>query len=165
MYLGRVGQERKCRLAGDIIGADFYLRQLTHMEVMLEFGGALKYILWDCEGGTSDGSKSVYGTEVTEELDRMRREAWAEAGDPDRPRMINNRTELPNYIVGGPDIYERQALLEDATSRAAEAQRMLEEALADQVYAKTGERYDRWAGRGEGEGESEGDAADPVAGV
>ena len=140
LYLGRIAMERRDRLAGDIPAADFYLRQLTHMEVLLELGGGGKHLLWLAEGNVpaapaSHEPEPIYATELTERLDARRREAWAAAGEPDRPAPLGNRRQLPHGIMGGPDLKARQALLEDARTRAAEAQRMLEEALGDQVKA------------------------------
>lgn len=163
LYGARIASERACRLSGDIVAADFYLRQLTHMEVLLELGGGGRHLLWWAEGGNgrgdhpANGGESVYGTEVSELLDARRREIWAEAGEPDRPRLTTGRTSLPHGLAGGPDLEQRRALLEDARTRAAAAQAMLEQALADQVAALTGPGMGRKEG-GEGEEECEASA-------
>jgi hypothetical protein len=149
LYGARVAAERRCRLDGDIVAADFYLRQLTHMEVLLELGGGGKHLLFWAEGGTGagdhpcNGGEPVYGTEVTELLDAHRREAWAKAGEPDRPKLTTGRAGHPHGITGGPDLEARKRLLKDAKSRAATAQAMLEEALADQVRARARRNYER----------------------
>jgi hypothetical protein len=142
LYGRRIGQERKARLEGDVIAADFYLRQLTHMEVLLELGGGGKHLLYWAEGGNGSGEHPPYNsgtkiaaTELTENLDARRREAWAEAGEPDRPRAFGNREVLHNGMLGGPDLAEREAALKDARRRAAEAQLMWEQAVRDQIAA------------------------------
>ena len=140
LYAARIRQERQNRLAGNIPAADFYLRQLTHMEVLLELGRGAKFLLLLADGGADErpGSSSeghVYATETTEKLDALRREAWAKAGEPDRPIFPHRSEAWPNGIPGGPDLREREALLKDARARAAQAQRDLEAALYDQVQA------------------------------
>lgn len=144
LYFGRIAMERRNRLAGNIIAADFYLRQLTHMEVLLEVGDGVQLLLYLAEGRIAAAPadfdpEPLYATELTERLDAGRREAWAEAGEPDRPVHPGNRHAFPSALAGGPDVEERQARLNEARARAAEAQLMLEEALRDQVYAYTGE--------------------------
>lgn len=143
LYRGRVGIERRARLEGDVVAADFYLRQLTHMEVLLELGGGGKYLLWLANGKAGSGpgadhSNAVYATEITERLDAHRRAAWSAAGDPDRPASLGNRTQLAGGMVGGRDMNEREAALKDARERAAAAQRLWEEAIRDQVAALGG---------------------------
>ena len=83
--------------------------------------------------------QAVCGTRTTEKLDALRREAWAKAGEPDRPNLSANREAWPSGMIGGPDKKQREALLNDARARAAQAQRMLEEALYDQVAAMSPE--------------------------
>ena len=144
LYAGRVRMERENRLAGNIPAADFYLRQLTHMEVLLELGRGAKFLLLLADGGGDErpGSSSeghVYATETTQKLDALRRESWAKAGEPDRPDLPGNREAWPSGMPGGPDMKQREALLKDARARAAQAQRDLEAALADQVRALSGE--------------------------
>jgi hypothetical protein len=142
LYGKRIGQERKARLEGNVIAADFYLRQLTHMEVLLELGGGGKHLLFWAEGGNGSGEdppfnsgKRIAATQVTENLDAMRREVWAEAGEPDRPAPFGNREVLHGGMWGGPELEQRQAKLADARARAAQAQRDWEQAVRDQVEA------------------------------
>ncbi len=142
LYGHRIRAEREARLAGNIPAADFFLRQLTHMEVLLELGGGGKHLLYWANGNAGSGpgddqSNAIYATEVSEMLDSIRRESWAEAGEPDRPKLTPGRRPLPTHMCGGPDMAERQRLLTEARARAAQAQLMLEEALADQVRALT----------------------------
>lgn len=142
LYGARIGQERQARLEGNVIAADFYLRQLTHMEVLLELGGGGKYLLWWADGGNGSGEdpphnsgRKIAATEITEHLDALRREGWAETDEPDRPAAFGNREVLHGGIRGGPDLAEREAALKDARARAAEAQRMWEAAVRDQCAA------------------------------
>ena len=83
--------------------------------------------------------QAVCGTRTPEKLDALRREAWAKAGEPDRPILPHRFEAWPSGTPGGPDRREREALLKDARARAAQTQAMLEEALKDQVRALIGE--------------------------
>lgn len=134
LYGGRVRLERQKRLEGDIVAADFYLRQLTHMEVLLELGGGGKYLLWWANGGNGSGEDphnkgvEITATAITEELDALRRQAWAAADEPPRPNLPEGRTLASDYMQGGPDVKDREARVKAARAKAAEAQRMWEEA-------------------------------------
>jgi hypothetical protein len=142
LYHGRILLERRKRLEGEIIAADFYVRQATHMEVLLELGGGGKHLLAMANGAFGPGmaeeyeEKHVYSTAVSRQLDALRREAWAEAGEPPRPALTGNTYVLPNYVRGGPDFNAREAALADAKRRAALAQAMWEQALQDQIAAR-----------------------------
>ena len=142
MYGKRIGQERKARLEGNVVAADFYLRQLTHMEVLLELGGGGKHLLWWANGGNGSGEDPPFNsgvhitaTQLTENLDALRREAWAELEEPDRPKLLGNREPMNHAMWGGPDRAERERLLQDARERAARAQREWEQAVRDQAEA------------------------------
>ena len=144
LYGGRIRMERTSRLAGDVVAADFYLRQLTHMEVLLELGGGGKHLLYWANGNegagpAADHSKAVYGTDVTQMLDGHRRAGWAAAGEPDRPAALGNRTQLGSGMEGGPDLRARERALKDARERAAAAQLAWEQAVRDQVAAMSPE--------------------------
>ena len=144
LYQGRVTLERRCRLRGDVVGADFYLRQLTHMEVLIELGGGGKFLLWWANGGNGsrdcqqNGGEEIATTELTRRLDTIRRECWEKASEPDRP-PIDPRPVMPcGAMAGGPDIVERERAMQDARARAAAAQIMWEEAVRDQAAARAG---------------------------
>lgn len=145
LYGHRLATERECRRAGNIVAADFYLRQATHMEVLLELGGGGKHLLWWANGGEGPGpgadhSKAIYATEITEMLDSARRKAWERDGEPMRPPSPGYR-HLPHgtEIHGGPDLKDREERVKAARAKAAEAQRLWEEAALEEAEARLGE--------------------------
>ena len=86
LYDAKVRTERQARLEGDLVEADFALRQLTHIEVLLEAGGAAQALIDRVNRDPfAQDSRDVYATRLTDMLDEIRREAWARAGEPQRP--------------------------------------------------------------------------------
>jgi hypothetical protein len=84
-YLLKVEGERRARLAGRIPEADFYLRQLTMLEVALDVtsGDGMK-ILKDARRAGHD-LLSIAETEMSRLLGRVRRRHWQAEGEPPRP--------------------------------------------------------------------------------
>lgn len=88
-YMIKVEQEREARLAGEVVRADFTLRQLTCIEVMLDLM-ALKLesngweMLRQARMG-KHGLLDIAETDMSRCLDAARREVWAEMDEPDRP--------------------------------------------------------------------------------
>ena len=158
LYLGRIRMERQQRLAGNVTAADFYLRQLTHMEVLLELGGGGKHLLWMADNAKwvndqlirdDEATRArlyapgapVHRTAVTDRLDTERRELWAAMGDPLRPELPWNWAPPPSGIVGGPDFKAREQKLHAAHAKAATAQKLWEEAAKEEWEARTGEPW------------------------
>ena len=88
-FMRKVVAEREARLAGEIVAADFYLRQITFMEVLLEmtskaFGWDVHAVLANLRRGDRHATEIV-NTELTDWLDRSRRAWWAQEGEPERP--------------------------------------------------------------------------------
>ena len=85
-YLLKLRQEREARLEGRIVAADFYVRQLTWIEVALDLmgsGGGLELL---CEFRKDDHHViHIAETPFSRILDEARREKWAELGEPLRP--------------------------------------------------------------------------------
>ncbi|MDQ8758329.1 hypothetical protein RCO27_19035 [Sphingosinicella sp. LHD-64] len=86
-YILKLAAEREARLEGRIAAADFYARQLTHIEVSLDLmsGGEG----WDAVMGFRHEGLSL--TQIAETpfsrlLDDARRAFWDNAGEPERPR-------------------------------------------------------------------------------
>lgn len=89
-YSNRVQLEREHRRAGEIEDADFYSRQLTHIELLLEHGGVARELI-DMVEGVSDPARpwtmstgvSIVRSPLTDLLQTMRAEAWRriEAGE------------------------------------------------------------------------------------
>lgn len=88
-FMRKVAVERQARLAGEIVAADFYLRQITHIEVMLDllsshFGFDPNDVLRDLRRGRH-GLLKIAATEFSDTLDAARRAWWCEEGEPERP--------------------------------------------------------------------------------
>lgn len=142
-YAMKVGQERTARLAGKIVAADYYLRQLTWIEVAIDLIGT---------GGVNVLAEfrhrdhhliAIAETPFSRLLDEARRIKWAELGAPPRPEHPPRRylvqhdgyaTEPNEYTGGGrPGTDEEQlAAFKEQHRRDAEAQIAWEaEALED----------------------------------
>lgn len=82
-YRKKLQQERECRLAGRIVEADYYVRQLTFIETALDLGVAADALHDLFRSGEADIFHTI-GTPMSILLDRLRRDYWREKGEPDR---------------------------------------------------------------------------------
>lgn len=82
-YRRKVQQERECRLAGRIVEADYYVRQLSFIEIALDLGGRAEALHDLFRSGDLDVFHTI-GTPMSVLLDRVRRDCWREKGEPDR---------------------------------------------------------------------------------
>jgi hypothetical protein len=83
-YWLKLGQERKARLEGRIVAADFYVRQLTWLEVALDVGGRSVELLEALRrGGFEVGD--IVATPMSVLLDDARRLYWHKEDEPGRP--------------------------------------------------------------------------------
>jgi hypothetical protein len=88
-WLGKVEQERQARLAGQVVAADFYLRQVTFFEITFDLmceglGQDAWAIMSDLRRGGTHVTQ-IAATPMSQILDERRREMWAKMGEPDRP--------------------------------------------------------------------------------
>lgn len=161
MYWIKVKAERRCRLEGRILDADFYVRQLTAIEIacdLSEHGGKLLAELK--RGGV--GYLDVEATPLSLYFDYLRRSHWAERGEAERPELPRV-AEIHDGVATGPtwpssarpglsyDDWRRQQNVEAAD--AAKAQLLWEE--------KARKDAAQWRARVEGAGER----AESAAGV
>lgn len=110
-FMRKVAAERQARLAGQIVAADFYLRQITMMEVMFDLtANSLGFdphsMLRKLQCG-SIHSREIVSTPFSDWLDRVRRDWWQSEGDPERPPhpdlrfLVTHRTtegECSTYV-------------------------------------------------------------------
>ena len=79
-FLGKVRQEREARLAGQVVAADFYLRQITFLEVAFDMmAEGLGLDGWELLGEFRRGGHGVLEiaeTPMSKALDDGRRELW-----------------------------------------------------------------------------------------
>lgn len=88
-FMGKVELERKARLAGQVVAADFYLRQITFIEIAFDLmSEGLGLDAWTMLGQlrrAGEGVLDLAETPMSRLLDAHRRELWAEMADPERP--------------------------------------------------------------------------------
>jgi len=91
-YAIKLKGEREARLRGEIVAADFYLRQLTHIEVMLDVvagsdadAGGLTILREAQLDG--HGLLRIAQTRMSKLLDDARHLYWIQQGDPPRPHV------------------------------------------------------------------------------
>ncbi len=84
-YRLKLEAERSCRLAGRIAEADFYLRQITMLEVAADVvgGNGMEVLKRARLGGY--GLLQIAETATSIFLDAARRTFWEDCGDPPRP--------------------------------------------------------------------------------
>ena len=143
-WLGKVEAERKARLEGDVVAADFYLRQLTFFEICFDLrseglGEDAFTLLSEFRRGGFHVVQ-IAATPFTQLLDAKRRELWAKLDEPDRPEFPPAR-----YLVAkdGFFIQSNQAALSKAQKKLpTSAQeklfraRMAEEAVAQAEWER-----------------------------
>lgn len=157
-YRKKFQQERACRLEGRIVEADYYVRQLTFIELVLDLGGHAEELFKMFRSGEIDIYRTI-GTPVSVWLDRVRRDHWREKGEPDRLPMpllgehddkrAKGRRESEYYNVVRDGDYEAWlARKERMAALQAEAQRLWEEkARADaEAWADRVKRADEGPG-------------------
>jgi hypothetical protein len=84
-YFSKLEQERQARLEGRIAEADFYVRQITCLEVSLDVvsGDGMAYLRdFRCLG---HDLLHIAETEMSKLLDQARRVHWEQCGEPPRP--------------------------------------------------------------------------------
>jgi hypothetical protein len=114
----KVGQERDCRLSGRIVEADFYLRQITALEVafdlMIEGQGDKGWtMLMEARRGTRN-LLEIADTYMARVLDQARRDQWAAMAEPGRPEPWPER-----YLLGDPAKVDARLEPHDATGKAS----------------------------------------------
>jgi hypothetical protein len=99
-YVLKLAAEREARLEGRIVAADFYARQLTHIEVGLDLlsGGEGFRAFMDFR---HDGMSLVRIAETpfSRLLDDARRDFWARAAEPERPRAAAHDLLVDHGLV------------------------------------------------------------------
>ena len=143
-----------------MIAADFYVRQLTQIEIILEAGGNALTVLRGLKLGDRE-PLDIVATPMSLLLDECRRRIWAEGDEPERPLLPplgdhDERTaagEHCSYTSSRDGDYQawvgRQA---DKRAVDREAQRLWEEKARAEAEA-----WARRESKGSDEGKAEGD--------
>src|SRR4030095_15497349 len=134
----KVQQERTARLAGEVVAADFYLRQATWVEVVLDLAQQGRGIdTWTWLANYRRDGHSLFDiaeTDFSRFLDLARRQVWSgEFERLDRPEhppeayLVHRNgysLEPQEFIQGGPDvnIEQKRRELEEKHRKAAEEQ-------------------------------------------
>lgn len=145
-YLIKVEEERKARLAGNIVAADFYVRQLTFIEVMFDLIGTDGFALLRDFRAQPFHLVDIVQTPISKILGDARRAKWAEMGEPPRPehppqdRLVDRgrfHTDRPEGTWGGREQSHEQQRQAFKDRHAIEAQKQLEwEAEARRDYER-----------------------------
>jgi hypothetical protein len=136
-YLMKLQAEREARLAGCIVEADYYVRQLSWLEVVLDLGGRGPDLLKRLRSGDLHPGE-VVATPVSLVLERIRRGYWAMMGEPERPPSPELGIIIDDEFATGPPLEgqrgdphlsdaEWRRRREEREALAAEAQRLWEE--------------------------------------
>jgi len=145
-YEAKVRSERHYRLTGQIVAADFALRQLTHIELILDCAGKTMQMidLWTQLPRTSPMASQVQleASPISAELDRIRRKVWDAAGEPPRPALPLDRRKCVHTGMGGNATFKER----DRARRAAEAR--IAEAQAEWEAAANEDTWERWKAGG-----------------
>ncbi|WBH16634.1 hypothetical protein [Sphingomonas radiodurans] len=138
-YTLKVAAERRDRIAGNIVGADFYLRQLSFWELILEGCGNRADLikLYTTREGLQPGDEVwVRAGPLSQTLDDIRREAWAAAGEPPRPPLDLRERYQWSGITGGSTVRERERARVEAQRQIAAAQAVWEACRSDETWAR-----------------------------
>ena len=133
-------------MAGRIVEADFYVRQLTVLELALDGAGDVKKLIALLSSGDPGRPLDIVATPMSLLLDKHRRDCWREQGEPDRfPLPDLGRHDA--YAAYGERGYSHHSGAEDGdykewqrrrdalAAERAEAQRLWEEKAAREAKA------------------------------
>ncbi|MEA3035752.1 MAG: hypothetical protein QOH04_1517 [Sphingomonadales bacterium] len=156
-YLLKLDAEREARLQGEIVVADFYVRQLTWLEVAIDLAGvgprAVEYLKGLKRGGRHAGD--IVATPMSNLLAKLRRLYWEGCDEPERPEPAALGRHDDEIATGQPPecqhwperdgpLFGSRAPHDEHLRRNAEAQRAWEEKASADAAA--------WRARLEAEG-------------
>ena len=137
-YEMKVRSERRFRLEGRIVEADYTLRQLTHIELVLDIGDETLAMIDRATGYDPKTDRTepepVVG-QVSLLLADIRQRAWKAVGDPPRPALPLHRSDaMESSISNGATYRDRTKARADAEARMAEAQAIWEAAASEETW-------------------------------
>jgi hypothetical protein len=144
LYEMKLRDERKARLAGRIVEADFYVRQLSFLEVFADLGDFGQELAELLKARHGRDLRDIVATPMSLLLNELRRHMWREKGEPERPPLPRLGRREGGFALGeppeseyrsgrdGPDYKAARQRTERACELRAEAQRLWEaRALAE----------------------------------
>lgn len=136
-YALKVQAERHHRLAGEVVAADYTLRQLTHIELILDCGGRGMALIdaWTHAARTG-GKPERWASATSRWLDDIRRAIWERTGEPPRPALPLDDEAPDHSLAGGPAHAERDKARRNAERRIAAAQAEWEAAATEEGWAR-----------------------------
>lgn len=153
-YVRKLEQERKARLEGRVTEADFYVRQLTVIEIGLDLGRAA-YDLFRGLKRRDFGLLYIAATPMSVMLDGLRRDYWAEKDEPERPPLSPLGEHDDDLSTGEPTYYTRERDGDHKEwSRRREEQRALRAEAQQAWEEKARADAEAWARREAGEARS-----------
>ena len=168
-YRLKLRAERECRLAGRIVEADFYVRQLTFIEVGMDLA-CNAYALYEMLSSGDLTPLRTVATPMSLLLDTLRRDYWREKGEPDRQPLPElgrhdgdaalGELSYNHYDPAFTDNRKWDRHRKALAAQRAEAQRLWEEKAAKDAEAWR-KRVEGEEGEAENGGEADGDGPDP----
>jgi hypothetical protein len=162
LYEGKLREERRLRLEGRIVAADFAVRQLTWLEVLFDLGGKAGQVLEALKRG-DHRPIHIVSTPMSELLGQVRRETWLEKGEADRPPPpalgqhdhLAAFGERAQYDAERDGDYREWCIRQMEQARlAAQAQRLWEEKAKAEAEAWAGREAAKAGEAAQGEAES-----------
>ncbi|HEX8486793.1 hypothetical protein [Sphingomonas sp.] len=134
LYFGKVGQEHAERRAGRWQAADFFLRQLTHIELILDLGGRSGELITRFTSDPEGKKSNLYASDLSHHLAAQRAEIWAAAKAQPRPPVRLPRV-LPSAGMWSGNTYAaREAARQACEARIAAAQDEWEAACEEATW-------------------------------
>jgi hypothetical protein len=150
-YLVKIQAERNSRLEGRIVEADYYVRQLTCIELVLDIGGRTQELLNTFRQGDLH-LVQLAATPGSSLLEKVRRAVWQEKGEADRPPPAPLGRHNEQYATGR-EHYDPER---DGDRRAWERRQEEKRRLAAEAQAE-------WEARARREAGNDNDNDDPDA--
>ncbi len=140
MYQQKVREERQYRLRGNVMSADVTLRQLTHLELYMEYAGLTEpEIMQFFDRAATD--PFPWETEASRAIAAHRIAAWAMDGEDDgnpllRPTPLSYGPKGPPHhaMMAGPNMRERTRARDQAEAQMAAAQRLWEACATEESW-------------------------------
>jgi hypothetical protein len=143
-YWIKLRQERDARLSGRIAEADYYIRQVTCLEVALDVVGGDGMEIFTAARMGQYNLFIIAETPMSKLLDALRREHWDQVGDPPRPQRPSHVLEdLGAFTIeplecfrGSPEEHKAQKRSYEERYAADAAAQIAWEAAAREDWAR-----------------------------